>query len=379
MARRGNYEGSIFKRRDGRWAAALNLGYEGGRRRRKYVYGATRAEVAQKLQQAQRTVADGGILGADRQTVARLLETWLAESAANKVRARTLQRYAEIVRLHLVPALGHIRLTKLTPAHVDQAINEAMNRGASPRSVIQHRAVLRRALNVAMRWGWISRNAASLSEPPRAGEFEVCALTPSDARALLDAVRGDRLEALFAVALASGLRQGEALGLRWRDVDLEARTLSVRQSLQRVNGEWLLAEPKTTRSRRKLPLAEPVADALREHRARQLQERLRAGPGWQGQQWDELVFADEFGRPLSGFHVLRRFRALISRAGLPSMRYHDLRHGAASLMAAQGVPARVAMELLGHSQIGTTMNIYTHVGDDLQRDAAERVSAAIWG
>jgi len=200
-----------------------------------------------------------------------------------------------------------------------------------------------------------------------------------DARALLEAVRGDRLEALFTVALALELRQGEALGLRWPDIDLEACTLSVQLSLQRVNGEWLSPEPKTTRSRRTVPLPGPVTVALREHRARQLVERLRLGAAWQGERWGALVFADEAGGPLSGFHVSRRFKALLAVAGLPPMRYHDLRHGAASLMAAQGVPARVAMEILGHSQISTTMNIYAHVAPELGRDAAERIGAALWG
>ena len=192
-------------------------------------------------------------------------------------------------------------------------------------------------------------------------------------------MKGDRLEAVFQVGLALGLRQGEALGLTWTDIDLDAGTLSVRQTLQRVRGEWTFSEPKTTKSRRTIPLPEPVALALREHRGRQLEERLRAGPAWEGETWGDLVFPDELGRPLSGFHVLRRFRSLLALAGLPPMRYHDLRHGAASLMAAQGVSPRVAMELLGHSQIATTMNIYTHVTPRDQREASAMVSEAIGG
>ena len=205
------------------------------------------------------------------------------------------------------------------------------------------------------------------------------ALTTADAQALLSAVKGDRLEALFQVGLALGLRQGETLGLTWKAIGLDAGTLSVRQTLQRVRGEWVFSEPKTAKSRRTIPLPKPVALALREHRGRQLEDRLRAGPAWEGEAWGDLVFPDELGRPLSGFHVLRRFRSLLALAGLPPMRYHDLRHGAASLMAAQGVPARVAMELLGHSQIATTMNIYTHVTPQDQREASARVSEAIWG
>lgn len=379
MARRGNNEGSIHRRNDGRWAAALSLGYQGGHRRRKYLYGRTRAEVARKLQEAQRTLRDGGILPTERQTVGTLLDTWLSDSAARKVRQSTLRRYRGIVDLHLVPALGRLELTKLSPAHVERMMNEALSRGVSPRSAAHHRAVLRTALNVAMRWGWAGRNAAALADPPRIQEREVRPLTPTDARALLAAVSGDRLEALFTVALACGLRQGEALGLRWPDVDLGIGAVTVRRSLQRIAREWQFVPPKTRRSRRTLPLPPPVVRALREHRTRQLKERLIAGRAWEGKEWEELVFSDELGRPLSGHHVLRRFKALLTEAGLPAMRYHDLRHGAASLMAVQGVPPRVAMELLGHAQISTTMEIYAHVAPELQRDAAERMTEALWG
>ena len=181
------------------------------------------------------------------------------------------------------------------------------------------------------------------------------------------------------VALALGLRQGEALGLRWSDIDLDARTLSVRRSVQRVGREWRFLEPKTARSKRTVALPAPLADALRAHRTGQLAERMRMGSAWQGEKWGDLVFTDAMGGPLSGFHVYRRFKALLAAAGLPKMRYHDLRHGAASLMAAQGVPARVAMETLGHASITTTMNVYAHVAPELGRDAADRMAAALWG
>jgi len=379
MTRRGNAEGSIYHRADGRWEARASLGCADGRRQRRAFYGRTRQEVARKLQAAQRALADGLPLPGERRMVGDFLEVWLKDSVALKVRPRTLQRYQEIVRLHLVPALGRVRLAKLTPAHVERMMNEALAAGQSPQSAAHHRAVLRTALNVAMRWGLVGRNVASLASPPRVPEREVRPLSRADARALLEAVKGDRLKALFTVALAVGLRQGEALGLRWQDVDLDGAALSVQRSLQRVGGQWLFLEPKTPRSRRTVPLPAPVVAALREHRARQLQERLRLGPAWEGETWGDLVFADEAGGPLSGFHVRRRFYMLLAMAGLPPMRYHDLRHGAASLMAAQGVPMRTAMEMLGHSQISTTANIYAHVAPELTRDAADRMEAALWG
>ena len=257
-------------------------------------------------------------------------------------------------------------------------LNSGLANGQSPESAAHWRAVLRTALNIAMRHGLVGRNVASLAEPPHIPEREVHALTPTNARALLDAVEGDRLEALFTVALACGLRQSEALGLQWQDIDLDGGTLTVQRTSQRIDRNYRFLEPKTRGSRRTMALPKPVAKSLGQHHAHQLVERLLVGPDWQGEKWGELVFADEAGGPLAGFHVSRRFQALIKLAGLPPMRYHDLRHGAASLMAAQGVSPRVAMEILGHAQISTTMNIYTHIAPELQREANERMATSLW-
>lgn len=257
-------------------------------------------------------------------------------------------------------------------------LNEMLASGLSPRTAHHCRAILRTALNVAMRWGLVGRNVAALAAPPHVPEHEVRPLSPSDARAVLRAMEGHRLEALVTVALAVGLRQGEALGLQWGDVDLDGARLSVRRTIQRIGGVYQFMEPKTRRSNRVVSLPNPVVSAFREHRARQLAERLRVGAAWQGSAWGDLVFADEVGSPLSATGVTRRFQSRLADAGLPRMRYHDLRHGCASLLAAQGVPVRVAMELLGHSSITTTMNIYAHVAPEFQQDAAERMTAALW-
>ena len=229
-----------------------------------------------------------------------------------------------------------------------------------------------------MRHGLVNRNVASLADPPRVPKKEFHALTAEAARNLLVAVRGDRLEALFTVALSIGLRQGEALGLWWLDVDLDSGSLAVQRTLQRVEGEWRFLEPKTKGSRRTVAIPAQVVEALQAHRWRQLEERMRLGPSWDGDRWEGLVFTDDFGRPLSGFHASRRFKKLLSDAGLPPMRYHDLRRGAASLMAALGIPPKVAMEILGHAQISTTMNVCAHIAPELQRDAVERGGSALW-
>jgi integrase len=345
---------------------------------RRAYYGKTRAEAAQKLLRAQAAIATGLPLAGERLTVGPFLEAWLRDNAAHKVRVKTLVRYRELVRLHIAPVIGRISLTKLTPQQVERMMANVADKGVSPRTVAHCRAVLRTAINYAMRHSLVSRNVAALADAPKVPEPEIRAITPAAARQVLAAVKDDRLEALFTVALACGLRQSEALGLRWGDVDLDSATLRVQRTIQRVDGKYQVLEPKTKRSRRTISLPAPVATSLRQHKARQTGERLRVGPAWEGDAWGGLVFTDEAGRPLSSYHVGRRFRELLAMAELPAMRYHDLRHGAASLMAAQGVPARVAMEVLGHAQISTTMNIYAHVAPEFQKEASERVAAALW-
>ena len=374
MARkRGNSEGSIVLRKDGRYMARVTLPH--GRRA---FYGETREEAAQKLLQAQTVIADGLPLAGVRLLVGPFLEEWLRDIVVHKVRPKTRVRYQELVGLHIAPEIGRVSLAKLTPQHVERMMSRVAKKGVAPRTVAHCRAVLRNALNHAMRYSLVARNVASLAEAPKVPEPEIRALTPAAARQVLAAVKGDRLEALFTVALACGLRQSEALGLRWSDVDLDTATLTVQRTIQRVNGEYRVLEPKTRRSRRTISLPAPVTASLRQHKARQMGDRLRIGPVWEGDAWGGLLFTDEIGHPLSSSHVSRRFKSLLSLAELPAMRYHDLRHGAASLMAAQGVPPRVAMEVLGHAQISTTMNIYAHVAPEFQKEASESVAAALW-
>ena len=373
MPKRGNSEGSISKRTDGRWMARITL----PNGQRKAYYGRTRQEASQKLVQAQKALADGLPLTGQRQRCGAFLETWLCDSAAQRVRPKTLRRYQEIVRLHIAPEIGRIHLGRLTPQHVDKMLSGIAAKGASARTVEHCRAVLRNALHHAMRHSLVGRNVAALADCPPVPAREVTPLTSDAAKCILRAVQGDRLEALFTVAVACGLRQSETLGLRWSDVNMDDGTLNIQRTLQRVDGVFTFFPPKTARSRRTIAMPVPVATALRQHMTRQLEERMLLGSAWEGDAWGELVFADEAGRPLTSFHVSRRFGRLLQLAGLPAMRYHDLRHGAASLMAAQGVSARVAMEILGHAQISTTLNIYTHIAPELQKDAVEPVSQ-VW-
>ena len=365
--RRGPNEGTIYRRADGRWVAGIT-GSDG---KRKFFYGRTRLEVSRKLSVAQRNQAVGLPMLNDRISLASFLEEWLEEKVKPSVRPYTYMSYEVNVRVHIVPALGRVPLTQLTPQQVQRFINAKLASDLAPKTVTYIRQTLHAALAHAERWGLVHRNVASLTEMPRRERREMTVFTTAEARRFLGAIEGDRLEALFGVALALGLRQGEALGLQWPDVDFEAGTIHVRHGLQRHGHEFHLMPPKTAKSRRVIPLPASIAAALQAHRGRQSEERLQAGPLWDDR-WD-LVFCRPNGSPLDHAGVTNRFQRLLHEAGLPRLRFHDLRHSCATLLLVQNVPPRVVMEILGHSDITMTMNTYTHVLPELQRQAAERM------
>ena len=370
--RRSRGEGSITKRSDGRWMAQADLGWQDGKRRRKTLYGRTKREVQDKLRDTLHRKEHGLPPVPEQETVGVFLHRWL-ENRQSRVRRRTLERYQQIVRAHLLPSLGRIRLAKLTPQDVVACLRRVEADG-SAYSARGAREILRTALNQAVRWELVSRNVAALTDAPRHRTRQIEPLTPAQATTLLAAVADHRLEALITITVGLGLRQGEALGLRWEDVDLEADVLSVRQTLERGGSEPRFGEPKTARSRRTINMPGIVAEALRRHRTRQLEERLVAGGRWRE---SGLVFTTTIGTAIhrSGLH--KDFKAILRAAALPNIRYHDLRHTAATLLLAQGVAPRTIMETLGHSQISLTMNTYAHVMPALQREAAAKMDAIL--
>lgn len=230
--------------------------------------------------------------------VSDFLKSWLSDHVANTARPKTQRNYESVVRTHIVPSIGELRLRDLQPKHVQVMLSRQLKSGASPRTVQMTREVLRAALNRAVRWSYIERNAAALVDAPRSPKHERHVLAPSEARGLVAASQSDPLHALYVLTLTCGLRQGEALALSWDDVDLDARTVSVQRNLVRSEGVYRFAEPKTERSRRVLPLSEAAATALRRHRAAQLEMRLAIGHGWND---DQLVFV-----PSPGLRLMAR-------------------------------------------------------------------------
>jgi integrase len=377
VTRRGRHEGSIRQRSDGRWEARVTIGYRDSKRVHRSFYGLTRRAVQEQMIAAQRELQTGVVALGPSQTVATFLESWLEQTAKPTLRPRTHLRYVQLVRKHALPTLGAIALRKLTPQHLATLYGRKFDEGLSPRSVQFLHAVLHRAFKQAVRWQLIGRNPADAVDAPKPRRPEIRPLSPLEARQLLEAARGDNFEALYVLSLTTGMRQGEVLGLTWAAIDLDAGRLEVRATLQRLPGSWSLEEPKTGKSRRSIRLAPVAVRALRAQRARQAEQRLRLGSAWPNH---DLVFTNGWGEPLDGRHLPDRFlRPLLKKAGLPTIRWHDLRHSFATLALTQGVHPKVVQEMLGHSSVSLTLDVYSHVLPNLQEEAAasmERVLGA---
>jgi len=372
MARRGHGEGSIYLRSDGRWAASISV--EGGKR--KTFYGKTRKEVQEQLKTALHQQQQGMLASGPQQTMKQFLAQWL-EDHKHSIRVRSYERYEEMVRLHIIPVLGRYQLQKLTAQQVRAFYTKKLNEGLSPTTVNGLHAVLHKALDDAVRLGILARNVCDAVSPPRRAHFEIQPLSTEQAQQLLAAARGHNMEALFVLALTTGMRRGEVLALKWQDIDFAHNTLHVRRIFTRRPGNrYIEAEPKTEKSRRSIALAPMVVELLKQHRIRQAEAKLQASETWQER---GLVFCTAVGTPLNPSKVVDRFKTLLKKAGLPEIRFHDLRHSAATILLSMGVHPKVVQELLGHNQISMTMDIYSHVLPTMQKDAVSKLNDALQG
>ncbi|MFH1560071.1 MAG: site-specific integrase [Chloroflexota bacterium] len=362
--KRGNAEGSIYRRKDGRYAASITV--DG---KRHTAYAKTRAEANDKLQEFQGKQKQGIPLATSQTPLREYLEQWL-EGIQNRVRPSTYEGYEIMVRVHLIPALGHIRLGKLAPEHIEGAYAAMLAEGKSA-IVIEHAHLrLSKALNDAMRRQLIYRNACQAVTPPRAVRRE---LHPPDAQAirrLLEAARsGEYYETLYT-AFYTGLRRGELLALRWRDVDLNMGTVSVSRSLFRgKGGQSIYQDPKTAKGRRLVSLTPSTVLMLRGLRERQQGDALLRG--YQVNE-ESLVFRYRDGAPILPRALDGAFKKIVRTTGMEDYRLHDARHAHATLMLRQGVHPKIVQERLGHSRIAVTLDIYSHVTPGLQEAAALR-------
>ncbi|MFB6534344.1 tyrosine-type recombinase/integrase [Streptomyces noursei] len=362
--RNPNGAGTITKRKDGRYQAAVYVLQPDGTRARKYAYGKTWTECDTKRRELLDKVDQGVPVPTRSAKLAEWLPYWLDNVIKPRRKLSTYDKYETHVRLYLVPMLGAKRLESLGVADVRRFLVRLEKQTTAATAKESHR-VLRSALSSACREELIASNVAKLVEPPRTNSRELKPWTLDETLDFLAAARTDPLYAAFVLAIAMGLRRGEIVGLRWADIDLDGRVLYVRQQTQRRRGVLYDDDPKSRR-RRAVPLPALCIAPLRWHRMRQANVRAKAGEKWQESGY---VFTTRTGRPVEPRNVYRSFTRVADSADLRVIRLHDARHGTATLLTAAGVAPRVVMEILGHSQISITMDVYTHVVQDTQREA----------
>jgi integrase len=364
---RGHGEGSIYERKDGRWVASITL----ENRKRKYFYGETRKEVQEKLKVALHEQQQGTLATGPKQTVKQFLDHWLEEVHKPNIKQGSYVVYRIKIDKHILPALGHVQLQKLTAQQVQAFYARKIKEGYSANFIHLTHGILHKALDQAVRWKLVARNVCDDVSLPRQVRHERQSLTKEQAQTLLEAARGHRLEGLLTVALATGMRKGELLSLKWQDINFDDMSLQVRRTVGKFKGGYKESEPKTLSSRRKVMLPQFVIDALKQHRLHQIQVRLQVGTAWVDR---DLVFCNTDGDyfPLTSLDY--QFHKLLQEAGLPPIRFHDLRHSAATILLTMGVHPKLVQELLGHSQIHITLDTYSHVLPSMQREMMNKLN-----
>lgn len=367
MGRRASNEGSIYRRTsDGRWVGAIHLGYHDGRRQRRVVYGDTQREVREQLDRLRAEHPQPHPRPtATPETLEAFLDRWL-DAIAPTVAGPTLTSYESLLRVHVRPTLGHLRLDRLTPLQLQELLAAKSRQGLSPRTVQYIHAVLRRALGEAHRWGLLATNPAQQVRAPRVPRREPRPFTAAEVAALLEAARDERLLPLIVLAVGTGLRLGELLALRWQDVDLRHGTVAVRQTRRR---DGTLAAPKSAAGWRDVDLPASITALLGTHRTTQLAQRRELGLPASG----EYVFTTFEGGPLGHRHVQRVWGRVVARAGIPPRGFHHLRKTYASLLVERNVDVRTAQELLGHADVRMTLEVYARTSRTARQHAAAQI------
>ena len=374
MARRGNGEGSITKRKsDGLYMGRYTVETATGAKR-KTIYAKTRKECSEKLTAAMADASKGITTDGGPKTVGAFLTSWLEDTVRGSVRKTTYDRNESLCRVHLIPGLGKKKLKSLTAQDIAGFYRRKLDTNLSPASVHKMHVTLHKALKQAVRWGYMTKNPADDVDPPKVHTEEVHPLTRDEAKRLLRIVQGDRLEALYTVALHTGLRQGELLALRWEDVDLETRKLQVRRTLTKDGGKLTVGPTKTAKGRRTVKLTRDAVEALRGHLTRQLEEIDGLGDDFQD---NGLVFCTGKGTLINPTNLRKRsFAPLLDKAGLPHMTFHQLRHTAATILLLKNVNPKIVSEMLGHVSIAITLDTYSHVLPNMQDSAVEAMEEA---
>jgi integrase len=353
-----------------------HVGYDSsGKPLRKYVSGKKRTDVVQKLKALRRKFDDGLLLKDEDVKVAELFERWFNDVMRHQIAPSTFSNYQTIVRMHILPSHGNKRLTELTVSDVDKLLSQKADSGLSASTVRRIRAVLAQCLDQAIRWELVRRNVASLSRSPKMVRHEGRTLSPDQARHLLETLKGHHNEALYALMLSTGLRRGEALGLLWTDFDRDTGILRISRQLKREGTSLVTTDTKTSLSRRAVNLPEEMLRALLDHERRQRAAKENLGSSWVSSGY---IFTSSIGTPIDPRNLYREFQTVCRSAGLGDWHPHELRHSAASLMLAQGVKIQVVSQVLGHSSIRMTADVYGHILDPDRREAADAMGSLLW-
>jgi integrase len=376
MGKRGNGEGSISRRKDGLYMARYWVETPAGKKRRTSYgkKGEKRQDLADRLAEALGNCSKGLVFEGDDRTLSTFLDGWLAGTVKGSVKSTTYESYERVIRCHIKPELGRRKLKTLAPDHVQVLYQRKLDAGLTPGTVRLVHSVLSRALDQAVKWGTVPRNVCKATTPPRAHSEEIKPPDSEQARSFLEEARGERLEALYVITVTAGLRIGELLGLLWQDVDLESAMLRVRHTKSTAKTGPRFTAPKNGKGR-SIRLTRRAVDALSAHKAAQNAERLKAGSLWEDH---GLVFATHGGRPLDSHNVARTsFKPLLKRAGLPDIRFHDLRHTCATLLLSRGHHPKLVQEVLGHSSVAMTLDRYSHVLPGMGDQTAAAMEAAL--
>lgn len=377
--------GSIRKRYAGSWTVIADLGRDPATGKRRQLWRSVKGTKrdAERLLVELLHERDSGLeRPTGRQTVGQYLQRWLDDYVAGSVAPSTASHYQRIVRKVLIPALGSVELAALRPQAIQSLYGRLLRQGRadgtgglSAKSVLRYHQVLHAALHHAVRWRLLARNPADAVQPPRAPRRELTTIGAADASRLLSAADETPIGSLARMAVMTGMRRGELLGLRWRDVDLAAGLANIQQTAQRIDGQgWVFRQPKTRLSRRSVALSPDTVRMLAVHRRAQLEARLLAGPAYQDR---DLVFANALGTPVEPGNLARTWRRVLAAAGVGHVRWHDLRHAHATLMLSAGVHPKIVSERLGHASIGITLDTYSHVLPGMQATAAAQLDALL--
>ncbi len=368
-SKRGNGEGTVFQRKDGRWVAKLTL-HNGAR---KEFYYRTREGVVQKMEEAKSAIRSGRTLPSERVTVSGYAKIWL-NLKRESTRHKTYSGWEGLIRLHVLPHIGHLPIARIRPVHLQELYADLGNKGLSSTSVNSVHRVLKNMLRTAERTDVVPRCVADLVQAPSMNRREMIVLSAEQARAFLRVSCGHRLESLFELALMSGARISELLAIRWQDVSFERKVLSIRQAMQVTANGIAPGNPKTKAGIRDIPLDDAMFESIKNHRVKMAEEALAMGAPWNNEL--DLVFVSNAGTPLSVSNIRRRdFKPLSKRANLPAkLRLHDLRHFFASYNLSRGVPVTVVSKVMGHSSPAVTHSIYAHCIPGDERSIATTMS-----